>query len=1275
MGWNIYIDTVEYTDATFNDICEILNGSLTATFTLPNTAANRALVDNDRAVEIYFNETLEFKGVLKGATFQQSGLLCLVYQTCQEAMQKKDHTSPVGGYDSVAPDVILAAVAASAGVLKGVCPSTPAISMRTDHAYCYDVARYIAWVLSKDIYPDFVGASAQINIGTAGSGDPSGRGILQYTTMPRRTKDRAQKRDKVLIRGLDADGLPLLGTAGTGTNVYVGTDRSATTQVTIDAIAAKKLADLNTAAAGCTFDSTLVPPSTAYVAGYDVHAGDYVVLDCAELAYESEVVRVAKVTKYIDRATVEVERPELLLDDYIDSMEAWESLGIYPTATYIPDESITSEKYGPGSVDDNALGNFGGYHIDVGSALGYILGGNTVAGRNLRDNSVMTQHIMPLSIREYCLDNSAVTTAKLQVRAVTLSRMANAAVNWDKLTTDMQERLKAFGAVYFSEAEANFTLSAGTVITADANASNGSCVKRTSAQISGTAWYGPVLTTLKPGYYWGLFRLKYTNKITDGALITIDCSVNSGGIIRNARILSTTDFAATDEYQTFAIPVDILVGDTNVEFRGVSFVAGIADLSFDYFTLIPMTKICTDLLEAYAVTTYKLAANSVTAEKLVIGTVTDNMIFNPSGEQSESGVGSRPIGWRLVTPIANLGTVTQDNTEHTEGGFSVKLYTSKAFPTIDVGGGTKAIPIVIGDVYAIRVRVKGLTAGAACLYVVANEKLTYPSGGDVIGAGTDFRDALKIIIGPVDVTTDWLTFTGIYTPSTSPSGLKYASICVYLQDNATCRQVWVSELECRKQLGTVHIEDGAIVARKIALGDIFMEGFTWTNDGSQQITWTAGIVYYLGVAYNITAGSTVYRHVWWVAGNTSFTSGNTKPSQSLTAPIYMIAINAGAGGIGDGDCRLVANNTYIDGRGLITGSVTTSELHFDNLTADPDEAFVGTVWFRYDLDLLLFRGATGAIGYIPRFPVLKQSQLGENIILNPGFGESLTNGIVADHWSVKTLTGAASGERYTDDSNFGGACMKLYASSGSGNEISMISEQRPINPSTNYRVEGSHKKANGTGNTQLYVNWFTRTGTPISTSTVLDIQPTTSWLREGLVVTSPSDAAFAQIELHLVDPALVATYYWDNISMSKQQAAVSTSGTVATAFQQLFGNLVECNTSTFTTIESITVPSVDHEILFVRATVKRNTFVKAMFVFVKITVDGVDYPDATGLYLTGAPYVPASGSTLFAQGFVTFTLPFNANGKTIELKVKALDETDDYQGRFELWGHSQHTHV
>lgn len=124
------------------------------------------------------------------------------------------------------------------------------------------------------------------------------------------------------------------------------------------------------------------------------------------------------------------------------------------------------------------------------------------------------------------------------------------------------------------------------------------------------------------------------------------------------------------------------------------------------------------------------------------------------------------------------------------------------------------------------------------------------------------------------------------------------------------------------------IQAGAVTSSKLAVAQIFIEGLTWYDNtpSSGYISWSSCTVYYGGVAYNISAGSTNNKYIYWSLGNTSFTTSNTKPSWSDYT--FMIAIND------NGYHRTVWNATYIHGGTLITGTITAQEISAGSITGD-----------------------------------------------------------------------------------------------------------------------------------------------------------------------------------------------------------------------------------------------------------------------------------------------------------------------------------------------------
>jgi hypothetical protein len=185
---------------------------------------------------------------------------------------------------------------------------------------------------------------------------------------------------------------------------------------------------------------------------------------------------------------------------------------------------------------------------------------------------------------------------------------------------------------------------------------------------------------------------------------------------------------------------------------------------------------------------------SITAIKLDIATITDNLILNPSFEQ----VG----GWALTE---GSGTAIYSTADKTEGTYSLLL------PPPPVGYGCRAIPLVPGDKYTIRIKLRGVTATAAGLVLNMNNKSTYPAGDYVTAA---LRDSYTLFCDDAAVPLTWTTYEYTYTV---PANVYWGSFCIYVNEAGPAGGVYIDEAEVRKQLGAVHIEDGVINAAKLKL--------------------------------------------------------------------------------------------------------------------------------------------------------------------------------------------------------------------------------------------------------------------------------------------------------------------------------------------------------------------------------------------------------------------------------------------------------------------------
>lgn len=191
----------------------------------------------------------------------------------------------------------------------------------------------------------------------------------------------------------------------------------------------------------------------------------------------------------------------------------------------------------------------------------------------------------------------------------------------------------------------------------------------------------------------------------------------------------------------------------------------------------------------------RIAAGSITADKLAVASLTDNMILNPSAEQGLAG-------WFVS------GSVTTDSTYRTEGGSSFKVGAASA--TASLFG--RVLPLVPGEKYTVRFKLNN-PSGSGTAMVRMNQAAAYPVA-DYLTYQGDPNSAY--FINYAAVPSSWTTYEYTYTV---PSGVYWGSI--EIQKGSTAGTgIYADEVEVRKQLGTVHIKDGAITALKITTVDL-----------------------------------------------------------------------------------------------------------------------------------------------------------------------------------------------------------------------------------------------------------------------------------------------------------------------------------------------------------------------------------------------------------------------------------------------------------------------
>ena len=132
-------------------------------------------------------------------------------------------------------------------------------------------------------------------------------------------------------------GLEIVGEAGTGTNVAVYREKKASDVATLNALAAKYLAELNTDARG-------TPVTIPIDEGYNIYPGDTIAITNAQYNI-SGTLRFFRVAKKPTRIEGQLEKAKTSLEQIILDVRKYQDLGIYPESAQ-PDYAFGVESSG-----------------------------------------------------------------------------------------------------------------------------------------------------------------------------------------------------------------------------------------------------------------------------------------------------------------------------------------------------------------------------------------------------------------------------------------------------------------------------------------------------------------------------------------------------------------------------------------------------------------------------------------------------------------------------------------------------------------------------------------------------------------------------------------------------------------------------------------------------------------------------------------------------------------------------------------------------------------
>jgi hypothetical protein len=296
-------DWEEFT-GRIDEVIEELNGHEEANLFIPNTSDNRTFVASNQIVRIYFDAELIYLGALFGVEYSRKRLKCIVYNGVYELMKRRVISK---NYAWVHANAIMEEVRLAAGLINplGSCPTTN-LDINFDQTLCFDAMVEVAkacqcdyWTQNGDtLYLGIRGSSQSFDGNVA---NVSSRGI-----------DRSKNRNKVHVRGFDADGEQIMGVAGSGDDVAVFWNNFATTEETLDYFAAKILAKLNVEDSGIT----LTCPITSAT---HLHPGDTITINKAELNLSGSY-RIVKITKQRKTANIELSRAKRTTEEILEEL-------------------------------------------------------------------------------------------------------------------------------------------------------------------------------------------------------------------------------------------------------------------------------------------------------------------------------------------------------------------------------------------------------------------------------------------------------------------------------------------------------------------------------------------------------------------------------------------------------------------------------------------------------------------------------------------------------------------------------------------------------------------------------------------------------------------------------------------------------------------------------------------------------------------------------------------------------------------------------------------
>lgn len=223
---------------------------------------------------------------------------------------------------------------------------------------------------------------------------------------------------------------------------------------------------------------------------------------------------------------------------------------------------------------------------------------------------------------------------------------------------------------------------------------------------------------------------------------------------------------------------------------------------------IAASTITGDKIAAGTLTAAHIATSTITAEKLAVGVLGRNLVTNGSGE-----TGTVTGSWMTSEQIGATNTLTIVNGLFSGSKGENYLLITKAATTDGVGYANKAIPVTPGKTYALKVSLAGDTSTATGLYLRINWKTAKPTNPCIISAD---RNGIADYVANAPIPTAITTYEWTWT---APANAYWASPVIFNYINGPLTMKFAG-LEMVEQASSTQIQDGAITTNHITVNTL-----------------------------------------------------------------------------------------------------------------------------------------------------------------------------------------------------------------------------------------------------------------------------------------------------------------------------------------------------------------------------------------------------------------------------------------------------------------------